>query len=74
MNPADRYEVVMASDVARDGMCLELYDHSPRRLALTAFYSDADGSFTFETHLDGVPAEVDLWFRQHARERLPPLP
>jgi len=35
----------MGSDVARDGMFLELWDRPANELALWAFFSDADGSF-----------------------------
>jgi hypothetical protein len=64
----ERYETVMASDVDRDGMYLELWERSPpRELALWAFYSDADGSFEFGRYRDDVPPE------QEARRRLPPM-
>jgi hypothetical protein len=47
----ERYEVVMGSDVDRDGMFLELWERgSSRGLALWAFYPDADGSFEFERY------------------------
>jgi hypothetical protein len=63
----------MASDVARDGMWLELWERHPsRELALCAFYSDADGSFEFERYRDDVPPDVEAWFHQEARRRLPP--
>ncbi len=75
LNYSDRYETIMASDVTRDGMWLELYERDPlRTLVLTAFYSDADGSFEFERHRDHVPPEVEAWFHQEARRRLPPEP
>ena len=70
----ERYETLMGSDVDRDGMFLELWERSPtRELALWAFYSDADGSFEFERHRDDVPPEVEAWFHQEARRRLPPM-
>ena len=70
----DRYETALGSDVARDGMFLELWDRSPpRNLALWAFYSDADGSFEFARYRADVPPEVEAWFHREARRRLPPV-
>ncbi|WP_337176777.1 hypothetical protein [Paludisphaera sp.] len=70
----ERYETVMGSDVHRDGMFLELWERNPpRELALWASYSDADGSFEFERYRDDVPLEVETWFHQEARRRLPPM-
>ena len=69
----ETYETIMGSDLERDGMYLELRNRSrPQELILSAFYSDADGSFVFERQRDDVPPEVELWFRQEARRRLPP--
>jgi hypothetical protein len=69
----ERYETVLASDIVRDGMWLELYDRqSSGELALTAFYSDLDGSFEFGRHQSDVPPEVEEWFRREAQRRLPP--
>jgi hypothetical protein len=69
----ERYETIMASDVARDGIWLELWDrNSSRELALCVFYSDADGSFEFERDRADVPPAVAAWFQEEARRRLPP--
>ena len=69
----ERYETVMASDVSRDGMYLELWErHKPCELAPCAFYSDVDGSFEFERFRADVPPEVEAWFHREARRRLPP--
>jgi RNA polymerase subunit RPABC4/transcription elongation factor Spt4 len=70
-----RFEVVLASDVERDGMALELtrLDESGSGPALEAFYSDADGSMTFLAHRPTeVPLEVVERFIQRARAVLPP--
>ena len=70
----ERYEVIMGSDVDRDGMILELrLRSSPSEVASWAFYSDADGSFDFERHRD-APPEVEAWFDREANRRLPPVP
>jgi hypothetical protein len=73
MNGPGQYQVVLASDTGRNGMYLELWNPSPRELALCIFYSDADGSFEFTKYRDDVPADVETWFHEEARRRLPPL-
>lgn len=70
----DQYEIVMGSDVPRNGMFLELWDRPSDRLALWAFFSDIDGSFEFTRYRADVPSEVEAWFQAEARRRLPPLP
>ena len=73
MRHDERYEAVMGSAVATDGRYLELWDRGPpRELALWAFYSDADGSFEFTRYRADVPPEVEAWFHQEAKRRLPP--
>ena len=75
MEHDERYLTIMGSDVARDGMYLELWERSPtRELALWAFYSDADGSFEFERYRADVPPEVEASFHLEASRRLPPSP
>jgi hypothetical protein len=69
----ERYRTVMASDVARNGMYLELWDRTTETLALSVFYSDTDGSMEFERFRTDVPFEVESWFQEEARRRLPPL-
>jgi hypothetical protein len=69
---SEQYETLMGSDVARDGMYLELWDRTSTDLALWAFYSDGDGSIEFKRYCD-VPTQVEVWFQQEARRRLPPI-
>jgi hypothetical protein len=69
----DRYEMVRGSDTSRGGMYLELWDRPRIRLALGAFYTDADGAFEFTRHRDDVPPDVEAWFQQEARRLLPPV-
>lgn len=67
------YEVIMGSDVHADGMYLEARpraDHT--RVVLFAFYSDADGSLTFEPPAAGLPPGFVAWFRAEAARRRPP--
>lgn len=68
----ERYEVIMGSDLSRDGMFLELWDRD--ELTLEVFFSDADGSFTTTHYRTGVPPEVEAWVEAEARRRLPPSP
>jgi hypothetical protein len=48
----------MGSDVARDGLFLELWDRPSNELALWAFFSDADGSFEVTRYRADVPPET----------------
>ena len=73
MEIPSNYETVMGSDLARDGMFLELWDLAVARLALWAFFSDVDGAFEFTKYRNDVPASVESWFQQEARRRLPPI-
>ena len=61
-----RYATIMSSDVARDGMVLELWDRPSNELALGAFFSDADGSFEVTCYRADVPPEVEAWFQAKA--------
>ena len=69
----ERYEVILGSDSARDGMLLELWDRPSSVLAVEVFFSDADGSFTTTRYRTDVPPDVDAWFQVEARRRLPPV-
>ncbi len=73
MDVADGYEMLMGSDAAHGGMYLELWDRPRGKLALWAFYSDAEGSFELERHRSDVPADVEKWFVREAHRRLPPM-
>jgi hypothetical protein len=74
MDSSERYEVVMGSDVHRGGMFLELWDKPSGELAMWAFYSDSDGAFEFQRYRSDVTPDVQSWFEQEARRRLPPSP
>ena len=70
------YEVVMASDLARDGMALELTDLGSPASApvLEAFWHDDGNGFEFIAHgAAALPFEVVERFVAAARDRLPPL-
>jgi hypothetical protein len=69
------FEVVMASDVIRDGMGLELTDlgSSESGPALEAFWHDDGDGFDFISHhAITLPFAVVERFVAHARETLPP--
>jgi hypothetical protein len=59
-----RYETIVGSDVARDGMFLELWDRPSNELALWAFFSDARDA---ETCCFGLPT-----FSGEERRATPP--
>ena len=70
-----KFRVVMASNVIRDGMSLELtdLDSSDGEVFLEAFWHDDSGEFEFIAHRTGsVPFEVLERFIASARENLPP--
>ena len=71
-----RFEVLMASNVDRDGMALELTDLDQERgpgHALEIFWSDAESTFTFFAHraID-VPLDILSRFVDTAVRSLPP--
>lgn len=71
-----RFEVIMASDVQRDGMALELtdLDEPPGPgPALEIFFSDVDRTMTFTAHQAvDMPLEILTRFVDVAVRRLPP--
>jgi hypothetical protein len=71
---AERYEVIMGSDVIRDGMFLELRDLLANEPAVEVFFSDLDGSYAITRFRADVPPEVEAWLQDEARRRLPPGP
>ena len=69
------FEVVMASDVTRDGMSLELTDLGSREIgpALEAFWHDDGSGFDFIAHHAAtLPFAVVERFVAAARKHLPP--
>lgn len=70
------FEVVMASDVIRDGMALELTDLGDTKgsgPALEIFWSDVSQSMTFSAHRDvEIPMEILTRFTDLAARDLPP--
>ena len=68
----ERYEVVIASDVVRDGMAMELWDVPTGELLIEVFYSDEKGTMTAKQFRNIVPAEVSEWLLEEAQRQLPP--
>lgn len=69
-----RYTTLMASDLQRDGMGLELYSTAQGRERALAeiFYSDAAHTWTLTTFDCDVPLEIIEELIAEARRRLPP--
>lgn len=72
MEWSDRYEILFGSDVVKDGVYLEARAKTTGEVVLLAFYSDADGSMSFEQHREALPAGFVEWFRSESQRRLPP--
>jgi hypothetical protein len=66
------YEVVVGSDVDRDGMYLEVQD-ATKALVAEVFYSDRDATMTFTGYRADVPLPVVEWMIAEARKRLIPV-
>jgi hypothetical protein len=67
------YELVLASDLERDGMMLEVCDVSaqPKEQVLEVFYSDVSGAMTLTTFDHSVPLGLVEIIMAEARKRLP---
>jgi len=64
--------VLFGSDVVNDGVYLEARDKATDEVVLLSFYSDSDGSLSFEPHREGLPPGFVEWFRTESERRLPP--
>lgn len=66
-----KFEFIRGSDVINDGMYLEVWnDEEPKELMLFAFWSDADGSFTFTALQNNLPFALVERFIEVARQDL----
>ena len=67
-----RYSTLMASDIHRDGVGLELHGHSggQDQLAAEVFFSDATGSWTVNTFDRDIPLELLEQLIAEAKTRL----
>lgn len=57
------YEVILGSAVDNDGVSLEARAKMTGEVVLLSFYSDADGSMSFEQHHESLPPGFVKWFR-----------
>lgn len=67
------YEVVVGSDIQRDGMYLETRNEANEVIA-EIFYSDQDGTMSFTGYLSDLPLPLVEWMISHAKARLTPEP
>lgn len=70
-----RYTTLMASDLQRDGMGLELHSAvqgQEARAVAEVFYSDAEATWTLNTFGFDVPLDIIEELMAEARRRLPP--
>ena len=65
-----QYRAVMASDLKRDGMALELVDASGGETVAEVFYSDATGRMTLTTFRRDLPLEAALTLERQAFQLL----
>lgn len=66
------YQIVVGSDVTRDGMYLEVQDTTDALVA-EVFYSDRDGTMTFTGYRPDVPLAVVEWMIAESKARLTPV-
>ena len=63
------YEGIIGSDVARNGMFLEVSD-AQNALIATIYFFDRDGSMNFTGHRPDIPLPLIEWMIVTAKERL----
>jgi len=67
------YETIMASDLERDGMMLEVWDRrSQGKQLLEVFFSDVTGDMSVNTFGEDVPLGLVEMAIAEAKRRLPP--
>jgi hypothetical protein len=66
------YEVLFGSDVVNDGVYLEARARASGEVVLLSFYSDVDGSMSFEQYHGDLPPGFVEWFRAESGRRLLP--
>ena len=71
-----RFELLVASDVIRDGMALEAWELLPKGrhiMVLEAFWRDSDARLTFTAFQHDLPFALIETFVAEVRPRLTPL-
>lgn len=68
------YDFVIGSDIARDGMYVEvrLKDTNPLLVLAEIFFSDQTHTFTLNCYVQNIPMDVILELIDIAQKRLPP--
>lgn len=68
------YHFILASDIVRDGMYLEVNkaNTNPSIHVAEVFYSDVDHHFYLTTFIDNVPMELIEVLIEKAKKTLPP--
>jgi len=65
------YEVVVGSDIQRDGMYLEVWNEAKAMVA-EVFYSDERDEMTFTGYLADIPTPLVEWMIDRAKAQLTP--
>lgn len=70
------FSSVIASDVIRDGMSLEIWERvgGEEKIIGEVFYSDATSKMTTSLFEEDLPPELIEFMGREARERLTPVP
>ncbi|MGP9419520.1 hypothetical protein ACT3RT_11080 [Ewingella sp. AOP9-I1-14] len=68
------YDFVIGSDIARDGMYVEvrLKDSNPLLVLAEIFFSDQTHTFALNCYVQNIPLDVILELIDIAKKRLPP--
>lgn len=63
------YEVIVGSDIQRDGMYLEVWNQANTVIA-EVFYSDEHDTMTFTGYVSDIPLPLVEWMVVQAKARL----
>lgn len=66
------FEVVLGSDIVRDGMYLEISEDGGKPGIAEVFFSDQTGELVLNTFGNEIPIETVEWLVSEARVRLSP--
>lgn len=65
------YEIIIGSDLQRDGMYLEVWNEANTVVA-EVFYSDQNNQMTFTGYIPDLPLPLVEWMIESAKARLAP--
>ena len=66
-----KYEVIVGSDIQRDGMYLEAWNEA-KAVVAEVFYSDEHDTMSFTGYLPDIPLPLVEWMIGQAKARLMP--